>query len=540
MLLPVSKRIFGCLLFIGLTAPFCAVAEEPVAILPTEMETVTVIGQPEDLLSGASILAGETLRQLPLKNGSIAEAITVLPHVQAGEAQRTSERGGEILPPLISISGARPYENYYSVDGVGLNSLLDPLADSPTAISNVPGHPQRTFIQRDLIDSVTVYDSNVPARYGHFLGGVVDAKTRMPAKRFGGSISDRMTQDEWASQHIDESKEDEFSNATDHNYQPDYLKHDGSLTLDIPLDENSGLLAAYTTLRSEVKLTHLGQARDQDKILDNYFLKYAWNPVSPWSLELSGTYTPSEETFFLKNYRDSDFTIDRGGYSLNGILTRKLAAGNVSLAMAYLATENSRTAPNESKRWQFAPSTNWGQSFSTYSFEGGYGDLETEEESLQFKADVSLDPVQAGAVSHAISYGFAYTRDGGSYDRTESAYIYNSSKLSKTVICADGDSACIAGEQFLDARNVYAAESASAVIHRQAYYVEDLLTFWRFSLRPGLRFEHNDYLDNTNLAHRLAGGFDLFGNGTTLFSAGHNRYYGEALLTYKLREAITP
>ncbi|MHB8708170.1 MAG: hypothetical protein ACYC9I_04795, partial [Desulfuromonadales bacterium] len=44
----------------------------------------------------------------------------------------------------------------------------------------------------------------------------------------------------------------------------------------------------------------------------------------------------------------------------------------------------------------------------------------------------------------------------------------------------------------------------------------------------------------TNLAHRLAGGFDLFGNGTTLFSAGHNRYYGEALLTYKLREASTP
>ena len=82
---------------------------------------------------------------------------------------------------MISISGARPYENYFSVDGVGLNSLLDPLADGPTEVSSVPGHPQRTFINRNLIDSITVYDSNVPARYGYFLGGVVDAKTRLPA-----------------------------------------------------------------------------------------------------------------------------------------------------------------------------------------------------------------------------------------------------------------------------------------------------------------------------------------------------------------------
>ncbi|NJC87558.1 MAG: hypothetical protein FIB02_03360 [Desulfuromonas sp.] len=542
-----SKQAAMCLLLAGLAAPFPAVAEEIVTPSPTEMETVTVTGKAEDLLSGSSTLAGETLQQLPVKNGSIAEAITVLPHVQAGEGQRTSERGGEILPPLISISGARPYENYYSVDSVGLNSLLDPLADSPTAISSVPGHPQRTFINRNLIDSVTVYDSNVPARYGYFLGGVIDAKTRMPAKQFGGSISGRMTQDEWASQHIDDSKEDKFNNSTDHNYQPDYRKHEGSLSLDIPLNENSGLLAAYTTYRSEINLTHLGQDRGQDRILDNYFLKYAWNPDSPWALELTGTYTPSEETYFLKNTLDSDLTIDRGGYSLNGILTRKLDAGEVALSIAYLDAENSRTAPNEFKSWKHAPSTSWGKPLGlTLSQEGGLGDLETTEESLQIKADVALDPVQAGAISHTVSYGFAYTRDGGSYDRTETAYVYNKSEINPNfanpawVVCAEGDTACVAGEQYFNQRNVYAAERASAVIHRQAYYVEDLLTFGRFSLRPGLRFELDDFLDNNNMAHRLTAGWDIFGNGLSRLSAGHNRYYSEALMTYKLREATTP
>lgn len=524
-----------------------AFSEELPSAAPVEMETVTVTGKAEDPLSGTSTLAGETLQQLPVKNGSIAEAITVLPRVQAGEAQRTSERGGNILPPLISISGARPYENYFSVDGVGLNSLLDPLADNPADISKVPGHPQRTFIQRDLIDSVTVYDSNVPARYGYFLGGVVDARTRTPAARFGGTASGRMTQDEWASQHIVDSAEAEFKNSTDHNRQPDYLKQEGSLSVDIPLNETSGLLAAFSTLRSEINLTHLGEDRDQDKTLDNYFLKYLWQPTSPWSLELTGTYTPSEEDFFLKNTRDSDLSIDRGGYSFNGILTRKLTAGEVVLSAAYLSSENSRTAPNEFKTWKHAPSTNWGQSIGlTSSQEGGFGDLETTEESLQFKVDMVLDPIQTWNVNHAISYGLAYTRDEGSYDRTENAYVYNRSEVNPDfadpgwVICAEGDTACIAGEQYFYQRNVYSAERSSAVIHRTAYYVEDLLTVGRFSLRPGLRFEHDDFLDNDNLSHRLTGGWDIFGNGLSRLSVGHNRYYGEALLTYKLREAITP
>lgn len=545
MLPPVSKCILSSLLFIGLAAPFSAVAEEPAA--PTEMETVTVTGRAEDELSGLHTLTGETLQQLPRKNGGITEAITILPHVQSGEAQRTSERGGDILPPRISISGARPYENYYSVDGVGLNSLLDPLANNPVALNSVPGHPQRTFLQRDLIDSVTVYDSNVPARYGRFLGGVVDARTRTPASRLGGSISYRMTQDEWASQHIEATREADFNNSTDHNRQPDYIKHDGSLSIDIPLNETSGLLAAYSTLRSEVSLTHLGQDRDQDKVLDNYFLKYAWTPAAPWSVELTGSYTPSEENYFLKNTRDSDLTIDRGGYSLNGILTRNLSAGELAISAAYLASENSRTAPNEYKNWRHTPSANWGQPLGlTFSQEGGYGDIDTDEESLQFQVDVVLDPMQAGPVSHTVSYGFAYTRDEGRFDRTETAYIYNSSAVnpnlanSSWVVCADGDTACINGEQFLNFRNVYAAERASAVIHRQAYYLEDLLSFWRFTLRPGLRVEHDDFFGNTDMAHRLTGGWDLFGNGMTRFSAGHNRYYGEALLTYKLREAIAP
>lgn len=513
--------------------------------IPT-LEPITVIGRPEDPLTGSNTLDRATLEHLPAKNASINEAISVLPRVQLGEGQRTSERAGEILPPLVSISGARPYENLYSVDGVNLNSLLDPLADNPTAIDSVPGHTQRTFVHPGLIDSITVYNSNIPARYGRFLGGVIDARTREPASTFGGTLSYRTTQDAWAEQHINPAREEDFTASADHNRQPDYLKFETGLILDIPLNETSGLLAAFNTLRSEIDLTHLGQPREQDRTLDNYFLKYAWRPASPWSLELTGTYTPSDETYFLKNTLDSDFTIERGGYSLNGILTGQLSAGELSLSAAYVASENSRNAPNAFLSWRNAPSTNWGSANGlSKSNEGGYGSIVTQEESLQLRADMVLEPLKLGASTHTFELGLELTRDSGDFDRQEEAYVFNSSVVKPAaaalpwLICADGDPACNDDEQYFTARNVYAAGGASATVLHQAYYVEDLISLGRFTLRPGLRLSHDDFLDNTNLSHRLAGDWDLFGNGKTRLIAGHNRYYGEALLTYKLREALT-
>ena len=534
------------LLFLAVLLPALACAEgealqsKPVA----EMETVTVTGRAEDLLSGTSVLAGETLQQLPLKNGSIAEAITVLPNVQTGEGQRTSEQGGEILPPLISISGARPYENYFSVDGVGLNSRLDPLAEDIFDLDSVPGHPQRTFIHRDLIESIEVYDSNVPARYGQFLGGVVDARTRAPARKPGGVLRYRTTRDEWAKQHIDDSREEAFENSRYSDQQPKYDKHDGGVEFDIPLNETMGILAAYNTVRSTLELDHIGEDQSQHKTLDNYFLKYLWTPDATSSLELTGTYTPSEEDFFYEDTKDSDLTVKRGGYSFNTLYTKRLEDGDLQLSAAFLNNENSRTAPASYYSWLRTPSRDWGTLLGTgRSLEGGFGDLDTTETSLQFKGDYLFDPVKLGEVTHTLNVGITYLRDQGEYDRREAAYLHNSAvahTAKAPVVCHDGDPACIPGEQYFNARNIYPEGEASAVVHQQAYYADDTMTFGRFTLRPGLRVSHDDFLGNTDFAHRLAGSWDIFGSGATRLLAGHNRYYGEALLTYKLREAIAP
>lgn len=545
--LPICLELFvpvALLLVLSLNFALPAYAEEKItAQPPAEMEAVTVTGQAEDRLSGSSTLAGETLQQLPVKNGSITEAITILPHVQTGEGQRTSERGAEILPPLISISGARPYESYYSVDGVGLSSRLDPLANNIFKLDSVPGHPQRAFIQRDLIESIDVYESNIPARYGQFTGGVVDAKTRNPATTPGGTLQYRTTRDEWAQQHIADSREDDFENSRYSDQQPKYDKHDAGVQLDLPVNETMGFLVAYKTLQSNLELNHLGAERTQRKSLDNYFLKYLWTPDNRRSLEVTGTYTPSEEDFFYENTKDSDLTIKRGGYALNTNYTRQLPGGELNLSGAFLENQNKRTADASYYSWLKTPSKDWGTLLGTSrSLEGGFGDLDTQETSLQFKADYLSDPITIGAATHTLNFGMTYTRDDGEYDRQETAYVYNSTvahTATKPVVCLDGDSTCVADEQFFDKRNIYLEGDTSAVVHQQAYYFEDMISFGRFTLRPGLRVSHDDFLGNTDVAHRLAGGWDLLGSGGTRLTAGHNRYYGEALLTYKLREAIS-
>jgi hypothetical protein len=512
--------------------------------LPEEVPTlkqVTVIGQSEDFITGSSELTGATLRQLPKKNSSLTESITLLPRVQIGEEQRTSENAGEILPPLISISGGRAYENYYSVDGVGLNSLIDPLADNQNAANEVPGHPQRAFIHQDLIDSVTVYDSNIPARYGRFVGGVVDAKTRRPSNEIGGNLSIRTTRDSWTEFTINSEDREDFDNSSSFSQQPRFEKYDGGIELDIPINEEMGFLGAYKRIQSELKLKHFGDWTKHDKTLETFFLKYAWAPETPYSLELTASHTPSEEDYFLKDTKNSDFTIERGGYSINGVFQGDGSLGSYELTAAYLESENTRDAPTSFYNWRITPSKNWGAALDlTRSREGGFGDIENTEESFQFRADFLSTTFMTGPLSHVINFGTEYTWDQGELDRKDTSYTHSSSILSSEVVCAQNDPACVDGEQYFGRRNVYLSQKQDADINSFATYLEDLTTIGPIELRLGARVSHDDFMNNTDVAYRSAGSWDILQNGKTILIGGYNRYYGETLLTYKLREAIVP
>ncbi len=508
--------------------------------IPT-LEQITVVGKTEDQVSGQSQLSSETLQSLPKKNSSIVEAITLLPRVQIGEEQTTSRNAGEILPPLISISGARAYENYFSVDNVGQSSLLDPLADNPNDLDGVPGHPLRAFIHQDLVESVTVYDSNIPARYGRFVGGVVEARTRMPASEFGGNFSLRTTKDSWTHFKIDEEDREDFNNSDDFSNQPRFTKYDGGIEFDIPVNEELGLLASYKRIESDLELQHFGDWDTKSKTLETFFIKSVWKPQTSNMLELAVSYTPSEEDFFLNDVKDSGFSIKRGGYTLNGIMSGETSIGTYEVSAAFLESTNTREAPNNLYTWEITPAKDWGATVGTStSREGGFGDIENSERSLQLHADLFPRQFSTGDLTHIVNVGFHYSRDYGEYNRKETTYTHSGATLNSAVICAAGDPACAGEEQYFDRRNVFPAQKEDASLNYFSGYLEDLITVGPVELRPGVRISHDDFMKNTNTAHRLAGSWDIFSNGETILVGGHNRYYGETLLTYKLREAIEP
>jgi hypothetical protein len=560
-------KIFGNILplvfwiFVSLGAPCYSLgAEEEKNVSPEEMRletdretpadspapvptlpTVTVVAAPEDRATGKSTIGREAIERLPEGNGSVNELLKVLPGVQLSDKADTSLQAGEILPPKVSISGGRVFQNNFLIDGIANNSLLDPVADNPSAIDDVPGHPQSIFFDPDLVEKITVFRSNIPARFGSFTGGVVEVTTRNPGPEFGGKVSYRATRDAWTRFHLDDEEKADFEQSKNHLRQPEFVKHDGGLELNVPINEKAGILTSYQVIRSEISLTHLGGAKEQSRRLENYFFKSVYDPTPSDRLSLSLIHAPYRGEYFVENAINSDYTLKGGGLVANAEYDNISPLGELRLNAAYRASENSRQAAPHWFNWKITPSKSWGERAGiSNSREGGFGDIEKTEDSVQFKGHFDFTPVTTGMLRHLFNAGFDYERTRGTFDHKNTTFSHNTAVESADVICDRDVLACVEGEQYFTRRSVYEAESVTATTSQYHLYVEDLIRFGRLELRPGVRYSYDDFLRNKNVGPRLAATYDLFGDHGTILIAGANRYYGRPLLTFKLREAKRP
>lgn len=507
----------------------------------TLLPPVTVFAAPEPITGQGHTINGELLKHLPMRKNSINEAISILPGVQLSDEAFLSTQGGEILAPVVSISGGKIYGNNFTIDGMNNNSLLDPSADNPVELFDVPGHPQGLFLDPTLIDQVTVFDSNVPASFGGFTGGAVEATTIMPAPVFSSRLFYRTTRDSWTSFHLDPAEKDNFEQSRDHTQQPEFEKHHAGVELHTPLTHNMRLLTAYAQQYSKIPLTHFDDKRNQHRRQENFFAKYAYEPSSDTALNLSWAYSPYEARYFFKNYRNSDYTLHGGGSQITADYQATVNGHSLHFKAGYNTSENRRSAPKDAKKWKITPSKDWGEAVGTNtSNEGFWGDLDKTQETVELKMDWGVSPLSTGGAHHKLNTGIDYRHIKGAFDRKETSYYYYSSKLDPSVSCEGNAIDCVEGEQYFYNRYVYPKNSSRASVNQVSYYLEDILTFKRLELRPGARVSYNDFMDNVNIAPRLAAAYDLFGNRNSILLAGRNRYYDNILLTYKLREARMP
>jgi hypothetical protein len=149
-------------------------------------ERVQVAGEaPVVQLATSSISAvvnSTTVRELPLNGRSWTDLAALQPGVapiQTQDAFNTgSGRGNRGYGAQVSISGARPAQNNYRLDGASINDYAN----------SGPGSVIGGNLGVDAIQEFSVLTSNYSAEYGKTSGGVVNAITRSGTNQFHGSV----------------------------------------------------------------------------------------------------------------------------------------------------------------------------------------------------------------------------------------------------------------------------------------------------------------------------------------------------------------
>jgi hypothetical protein len=147
-------------------------------------EKVQVTGEaPAVQLASSSLSAvvgASTVVELPLNGRSWTDLAKLQPGVAAVETQVAfgdSGRGNRGFGAQLSISGGRPVQNNYRLDGISINDYAN----------GGPGSVLGGNLGVDAIQEFSVVTSNYSAEYGKTSGGVVNAISRSGTNQFHGS-----------------------------------------------------------------------------------------------------------------------------------------------------------------------------------------------------------------------------------------------------------------------------------------------------------------------------------------------------------------
>jgi Carboxypeptidase regulatory-like domain/TonB dependent receptor/TonB-dependent Receptor Plug Domain len=129
----------------------------------------------------SAVVNSTTVRELPLNGRSWTDMANLQPGVAGIQTQVSfnlgADRGNRGFGAQASISGARPQQNNYRLDGVSLNDYAN----------GGPGNVTGGNLGVDAIQEFSVLTSNYSAEYGKTSGGVINAISRSGTNSFHGS-----------------------------------------------------------------------------------------------------------------------------------------------------------------------------------------------------------------------------------------------------------------------------------------------------------------------------------------------------------------
>ncbi len=171
----------GIVINVGSQPVFNLVLEVGVVVNRVEVSTDAPTVQLTSSEISATVNA-TTVRELPLNGRSWTDLAALQPGVSTIQTQPSfsngSDRGNRGFGQQLTISGARPQQNNYRLDGISLNDYAN----------GAPGSVLGGNLGVDAIQEFSVLTSNYSAEYGKTSGGVVNAITRSGTNAFHGSV----------------------------------------------------------------------------------------------------------------------------------------------------------------------------------------------------------------------------------------------------------------------------------------------------------------------------------------------------------------
>ncbi|THF56864.1 TonB-dependent receptor [Pseudothauera rhizosphaerae] len=514
---------------------------------------------------GTQVIGRGTLDAVGRGNGDIGSALRVLPNVHFDNGQLHTGRQGEIDPADISIHGSKFYNNLYLMDGMSLNNDINPAqraADGTTGSNNnsaPPSASQGFAIDTSLLCSITVRDANVPAEFGRFSGGVIAADTCAPTRDFGGQVSVERTRSAWTEYHLTPTQEVEYPQSADADAQSEFDKWTYRAALQGKPSDEIGLIASFVRKTSEIPLRGYSGGRTsasdsngktQRRESDAFYVRGFWTPQGDLRGDLSLLYAPTSGQYFISNAKNSDFELKSGGHGINLGLEHALGGAQLSHRLSWNRVESSRDADSTTwKAWRRSADKDWGVQTGTgatgwMSYEGGWGDIDQEQETLTYQGKADWEPINLLGVEHRLQAGVELLRQEQTYHRKTTYTQYTASINTNTCNMVGGGvdtetcslsspwNAPTWAGQYLASRLIYFAGEFDVSNTNRALFIQDEMRLGDFRLRLGARYDNDDLAPEATLAPRSALFWDVFGNGLTRLEMGANRYYSRNFMAY--------
>ncbi|MDO4937429.1 MAG: hypothetical protein Q4E62_05895 [Sutterellaceae bacterium] len=475
------------------------------------------------------------------------------PAVQFSNSSDSSLQMGEIKPANISIHGSVAYQNNYMLDGISTNSDLDPAEQTSVTTTRLGASDEQGFyVDSRLIDSVTVYDHNIPVEFGGFTGGVVDAQTRSWSGENHISIFGRMTGSNWSHIITDpnlnvSSSDGDISHPA--QFQNEFRKKTYGFNAEWGLTENLGVVVGYSRRESKIPTVQIpttrvtlipdnewgglqevitetvpGGTQTQERTSDNFFAKATLYVSPETEANLSFAYSGYTSKAFLSTVADSDYEDQHDGYNLTASFKHAFdnAQWEGSLAYTYMKDKRDSAVDYWSQLDDYSYEPGIGQTLST-SASGGLGDLTSDQSIITAKTKLDFNPIQYMDATHQFTVGAELNLTHASYKRDKNYYRWMAPSMSGYV------------------QNVYTtrwmAGKYTADYNQGALFGQHTLQYKDWTIRTGVRGEYDDFTEDFNMAPRFTAAWDLLGDGDSVLTFGANRYYGRNILTYALYKA---